>query len=158
MRRILLGMKRLAVLTLILLPACVPSTIYYREGAAVASVDQALAQCTAQAARAVPVVLETRYTPLRVRRDTFCDADGNCDVEIETEGGEPYDVDVNTDRRAASVAQCMAAARFAPVTLPACPPDVARAAPAGTTTTLPRLTPQSCAVTRDGGVRIVTRG
>ncbi len=151
-------MKRLVALSLILCSACAPTTIYYREGAGVAAVDRTLARCTAQAARDVPVVLETRYTPLRVVRDTFCDPDGNCTVEIDTEGGDAYDVDVNAERRTAAVNQCMARERFTPVTLPPCPPNVARAAPAGPTTTLPRLTPKSCAVSRDSGVRIVTPG
>ncbi len=148
----------MAPLILMLLSGCVPATFYFREGATVAAVDRALADCDADAARSVPVRNETRYTPLRVERDLVCDANGVCDVEINTEGGEPYVVDANSDRRQTVVAQCMAAARFTPVTLPACPPAVARVAPAGATTTLPRITPQSCAVTRPDGLRIVTRG
>lgn len=140
------------------LAGCAPQTFYYGPGASVAAVDRALASCTAQAARDVPVVTETRYTPLRVIRYNSCDGEGNCTPEIDTEGGEPFEVDVNADRRAAQVQQCMARQGLAPVSLPVCSPAVARAAPAGVTTTLPRLTPQSCVVPRDGGLRIVTAG
>ena len=45
------------------------------------------------------------------------------------------------------------------IRLPACPPGVADAAPPGPSAVLPRLTPQSCAIRREGGgFRIVNQG
>ena len=67
--------------------------------------------------------------------------------------------DPNEDLRNRVEAQCMADKGFAPVSIPACPRNVARAAPTRATTTLPALNPKSCVIRNsDGSFQIVTQG
>ncbi|HAV08767.1 MAG TPA: hypothetical protein DEF12_15055 [Rhodobacteraceae bacterium] len=142
----------------VLMSACAPVSMWYRVGETVSTRDQVETRCDVTALRDAPRALETRLTPLRFVPLKTCDAAGVCVVRYEMIGGEAYSVDINADLRGRVMAQCMNAAGYTPVSIPACPPATARNAPEGATTTLPRLTPKSCAISRPTGMLIVTRG
>ena len=139
---------------------CLPVSTYYAEGVSVAKLNRDDLACDVAALRDAPVANQTRqaapqYVPRRI-----CAPDGQC----YSKGGywvpgEVYTVDVNAGLRKRVKLQCMADRGYRPVEIPACPPGVARAAPPGATTTLPRLGPQSCAIRNpDGSIFIVTQG
>ncbi|MBR9649826.1 hypothetical protein [Thalassovita aquimarina] len=142
------------------LAGCAPLGLYYREGVAVSRMNNDLTDCQVSALQKVPVVKETRFTPLRMVPVRRCDASGaNCIVTYELEGGDPYTVDVNKRLRKRVEAQCMTRKGYEWVELPPCPSTVANAAPKSVTTVLPRLTPESCSIQRGGGRwQIVTPG
>ena len=124
------------------LAGCTPLDTYYKPGATVANM---------QLVRDPP-----QFVPPHQR----CNGQGQCHV---TPGyfvpGAVYEVDPNAQLRRRVVGQCMTDAGFAPVSIPACPTNVAKAAPRASTTTLPALNANSCAIrNRDGSFQIVTRG
>ncbi|SDG17443.1 hypothetical protein SAMN04489759_10577 [Sulfitobacter delicatus] len=141
--------------------ACAPLNTYYKPGANVAQVSRATTACEVQALRDVPVSTQVRREPPRyIPPRQICDANNNC----VTKGGfyvpgELVTFDPNVALRKRVETQCMADRGFAPVSIPACPASVARAAPARATTTLPALNENSCVIRNDGGsFQIVTRG
>ncbi|UWR36246.1 hypothetical protein K3762_10555 [Sulfitobacter sp. W074] len=141
--------------------ACAPLNTYYKPGATVAQVNRATTSCEVQALRDVPISTQIRREPPRyVPERRHCDANNNC----TTRGGfyvpgELVTFDPNQDLRNRVEGQCMADKGFAPVSIPACPSNVARAAPARATTTLPALNPKSCVIRNsDGSFQIVTQG
>ena len=121
---------------MMVLAGCAPLDTYYKPGATVANPPQ--------------------FVPPHQR----CNSLGQCHV---TPGyfvpGPIYEIDPNAQLRRRVVGQCMADAGFAPVSIPACPSNVAKAAPRLSTITLPALNANSCAIrNRDGSFQIVTRG
>ncbi len=141
--------------------ACAPLNTYYKPGASVAQVNRATTACEVQALRDVPVSTQVRRTPPRyIPPRRSCDSNNNCTT---TGGfyvpGELITFDPNTELRKRVETQCMADRGYAPVSIPACPGSVARAAPVQATTTLPALNPNSCVIRNsDGSFQIVTRG
>ncbi|EDQ04531.1 hypothetical protein OIHEL45_12560 [Sulfitobacter indolifex HEL-45] len=150
-------------LTLIALgaAACAPLNTYYKPGASVAQVNRATTACEVQALRDVPISTQVRREPPRyVPERRHCNADNKCRV---TGGfyvpGELVTFDPNENLRNRVEGQCMADQGFAPVSIPACPNNIARAAPPRATTTLPALNSNSCVIrNKNGSFQIVTRG
>ncbi|AXI46789.1 hypothetical protein C1J03_12595 [Sulfitobacter sp. SK012] len=152
----------ICLLPLILaLGSCAPLAIYYKPGVPVARLQADTNTCAVSALQSVPVNTQIfqdppRYIPGRRR----CNGAGNC----TTRGGyyvsgQIYSVDVNEKLRRQTRDQCMAAKGYAPVSIPPCPDNIARAAPPGATTTLPPLDERSCVIrNKDGSYQIVTRG
>ena len=144
-----------------ILAACAPLETYYRPGATVAQLNRDTTACEVQALRDVPASTVTRRKPpVFVPPRRSCDANGNC-TEIPgyyVPGGfETFDP--NAGLRLRVERQCMADKGYAPVSIPACPDSVAKAAPARTTTRLPEISAQSCVIRNsDGSFQIVTRG
>jgi hypothetical protein len=149
---------RLALASLLCLTGCTPVSMWYQDGASISSRDRTQTDCEVKALQAVPVASQTRLTPVRVIPIKICDSTGKCEVDYEMIGGDAYTVDVNAPLRTKVLAQCVADKGYRPVEIPACPPAIARAAANDITTTLPRLTANSCAITRPNGVQIVTKG
>jgi len=152
-----------ALLTIVALgaAACAPLNTYYKPGANMAQVSRATTACEVKALRDVPASTQVRRSPPRyVPPRQICDANNNC----TTKGGfyipgELVTFDPNAGLRKRVETQCMADSGFAPVSIPACPSGVARAAPARATTTLPALNQNSCVIRNsDGSFQIVTRG
>lgn len=150
--------SRFALVSLLCLTGCTPISMWYQDGASITARDRTQTDCEVKALQAVPVANQTRLTPVRVIPIKICDSTGKCEVDYEMIGGDAYTVDANAPLRTKVLAQCMADKGFRPVEIPACPPAIARAAEANVTKTLPRLTENSCAITRPNGIQIVTKG
>ncbi|MEM8577484.1 MAG: hypothetical protein AAGF60_06500 [Pseudomonadota bacterium] len=144
-----------------LLPACLPVSTYYRAGAPLALVEREETACQVRALAQAPVAQIVRQGPPRyIPGIRSCNSHGVCHVSRGYYVPGPITtVDVNADLRQRVERQCMADKGFVPQSIPACPPGVASAAPARATTTLPRLTAQSCAIRNgDGTFQIVNQG
>lgn len=146
---------------LILLSACAPFEIYYKPGASVTKLQTDTTKCEVNALRDAPVANQIRQeAPYYIPGRTYCDGKGNC----RRNGGywrpgRVYTVDVNAPLRLKVLDLCMANKGYQRTEIPVCPQNVARAAPAAITQTLPRLTPNSCVIRNDGGSwQIVTTG
>ncbi|MGR3511071.1 MAG: hypothetical protein ACU0FF_17420 [Sulfitobacter sp.] len=143
------------------LAGCAPLDTYYKPGATVANMQRTTTECAVSALEKVPPSTQlVRDPPQFVPPHQRCNSHGQCHV---TPGyfvpGAVYEIDPNAQLRRRVVGQCMADAGFDPVSIPACPSSVARAAPVMSTTTLPALNAKSCAIrNRDGSFQIVTRG
>lgn len=149
-----------ALLFCFFLIGCLPVSTYYAEGVSVAKRDRDDLECDVAALRDAPVANQTRQSAPIYVPSRSCDRRGRC---YRRGGywvpGDIYTVDVNAGLRNRIKAQCMADRGYRPVEIPACPLAVANAAPAGATTVLPRLGPQSCAIRNDdGSLLIVTQG
>lgn len=148
-----------ALISLLVLSACAPLDIWYKPGVPVAQADDELLSCRARASRDVPVNTQTRVTPVTIVPRRICDKDGNCTVFYERQGGDVIVFDANEDLRKQVVGQCMRARGYSPASIPPCPAEIKSAAPAGRTTTLPRLSENSCVIrNRDGSWQIVNTG
>jgi len=130
------------LICLVALPACLPVSTYYQEGASLALIQRAQTACEVRALRDAPVAQVVRQGPARwVPGARTCNASGTCfTAPGRYVPGPITTVDVNADLRARVEQQCMADQGFTPARIPACPPGIQRAAPPGATTTLPRLT------------------
>ena len=151
----------MAVMGCLLLGACAPLNTYYKPGASVTATERQTLACEVDALAKAPRALRTVRGPSRfVPARQICDNSGKCrSFPAYFEPGPVYTVDANQELRDRVERQCMADAGFAPVSIPACPSSVAQAAPTAATTTLPPLTPKSCAIRNsDGSFQIVTRG
>ena len=143
------------------LAGCAPLSIYHKPGVSVTRMQSDQTNCEVAALRDAPVATQIRQRPpVFVPPRKICDAAGTCYTEpgywVQ---GEIYTVDVNADLRGRVQTQCMAQKGYQPVSIPLCSASLARAAPPGQTTTLPRLTEQSCAIrNRDGTWQIVSQG
>lgn len=150
----------IALVLCVLLIGCLPVSTYYAEGVSVARRDRDNLDCDVAALRDAPVANQTRQSPPLYIPRRSCDRRGRC---YGRGGywvpGDIYSVDVNARLRSRVKAQCMADRGYRPVKIPACPVSIANAAPPGTTTVLPRLGPNSCAIRNDdGSLQIVTQG
>ena len=149
------------IITLVVLGACQPVSMYYRPGVTVAKANDDRLDCEVSALRDAPVATQIRQQPsFYVPPRQYCDASGNCYVRGGYwEPGRVYTVDVNAGLRRQLTDRCMAQKGYAPVSIPPCPPSVADAAPRGATTVLPALTANSCSIrNNDGTFQIVNRG
>ncbi|MEQ6247965.1 hypothetical protein ABMC89_03645 [Sulfitobacter sp. HNIBRBA3233] len=150
-------MKKIAAL-LLGLAACAPLETNYKPGVSVTTLNRDQTQCDVAALRDVPVATQVRRLPPQYvppRRE--CSKDGKC---ITTQGyylpGEIRSYDANAPLRARAAQQCMADKGYARVSIPACPAEVAQAAPQAATVQLPPLTENSCVIrNRDGSIQIV---
>ena len=146
-------------LAALVLSACGPLGLYHKAGVPVAAMNNTLTDCEVEALAKVPVDQRIERDPIRIVPRRICDSAGNCTVVYDRVGGEVRTYDANAGLRARVMNQCMANKGFTYVNLPACSQGVKRAAPAGATTVLPRLAPNSCAIRNaDGTFQIVTPG
>ncbi|WP_306150938.1 hypothetical protein [Roseovarius sp. MMSF_3281] len=144
-----------------LLAACAPLTVYYKQGASVAAMEQTLNDCKISAIRKVPPRILTRYIPPTRAPYTQCDADGNCYTYYRiTSPGRHERYDANEDLRRQTERLCMAGAGYEKVSIKECDPkQVENARPLSATRTFPPLTEASCAVRlKSGRWKIVTPG
>ena len=155
---------RLSILVpiLMLLAACAgPVDMYYKPGISVSRLSTDTTDCQVRALRDAPVANQIRQRPpIFVPGNTWCDPKGRCYTSpgYWIDGGT-YTIDANADLRGRVEAQCMAARGYAPLTLPRCSQQVVAAAPAKRTTRMPRVGPESCIITYEGGgFQIVTPG
>ena len=154
MRRFALGFG------LLLLGACAPLETFYAEGVSFAQLDRDNTNCDVLALKDAPVATAVRRGPPRFVPRRVCDSKGNC----YNDGGywlpgEVYTVDLNADLRSRVKTQCMADKGYRPVEIPLCPSAVASAAPAGRTTTFPKLNENTCVIrNQDGSIQIVQTG
>ncbi|WP_300547094.1 hypothetical protein [Roseovarius sp.] len=148
----------LPLLTALLLGACAPLDIYYKEGADVARSEANLTECQVSALARVPRDMRTRFIPTRYAPYTACNAGGRCYTRyrlISPPRTETHDL--NARLRHKVVDQCMAEAGYRPVSLPQCDSATTRATALHATQTLPPLTPQSCVIRlKSGNWQIVT--
>jgi hypothetical protein len=151
----------LALAGVIGLCACAPLETYYRPGGSVADLNRDTLACEVQALRDVPISYAVRrLPPVFVPGKKICDAAGNCKSgkgRYVPGGIERFDP--NEGLRFRVERQCMADKGYAPVSIPACPDAVAKAAPARATTRLPALSDTSCVIRNSNGTfQIVNRG
>jgi hypothetical protein len=158
------GMKRLIIPVLsglLILTCCAPLNTYYKPGASVPTLNKDTTACEVQALRDVPPSTLTRLKPpVYIPAGRTCNAAGQCvDVPGYYVPGGYETYDPNDGLRLRVERQCMADKGYAPVSIPACPDAVAKAAPLRATRTLPRLTETSCVIhNADGSFQIVNRG
>lgn len=150
-----------ALTGLIGLAACADLQTYYKPGASVERLNRDTLACEVKALKDVPSSLVVRrLPPVYIPGKRVCDGDGNCSRGrgYYVPGGvERYDP--NDGLRLRVERQCMADRGYAPVSIPACPDGVARAAVPKATTRLPQLTEASCVIRNsDGSFQIITRG
>jgi len=157
-------MKRALALSLfgiLALAACAPLNTYYKAGVPVATVKRDTTACEVSALRQVPVNTQVRREPPRfVPGRRVCDSGGNCRTYPGYYvPGEVYTYDANAGLRTRVERQCMADQGYMPVSIPACPDSVAKAAPPAATNVLPRLDENACVIrNRNGTFQIVNRG
>lgn len=156
------GMRPLAVLlvSVLVLSACAPASVYYREGASMAKMEDDLLNCKVAAVKDAPVATQLRrgaprYYPGYVR----CNNGGQC---YRTGGyfypGEVYSVDVNAGLRRDLVNRCMARQGYSPVELPRCRAGTGSDGAADQTArtdTMPPLSQNSCIIGTEGGGSLI---
>ena len=155
------GLPALLGAMFVLLAACAPLTVYYKQGASVSAMERTLNECKITALRKVPPRILTRYIPPTTAPYTHCDANGHCYTfqRIITPGRyERYDA--NESLRFKTERLCMAGAGFEKVSIRECDAaQVAAARPLSATRTFPPLTEASCAIRlKSGRWKIVTPG
>lgn len=140
-------------LAFLALTACDTSlSTYYQSGVSVSRMQTDTTRCEVQALKEAPVANQVRQRPpIYFPGSQYC-GPGGCYYRpgYWVDGGI-YTVDVNADLRGRVQDLCMAQKGYQPVNLPACSVSVAAAAPPRATTTLPRLTENSCVVRYDDG-------
>ena len=146
---------------MVLLAACAPLTVYYKQGASVAAMERTLNKCKITALRKVPPRILTRYIPPTTAPYTRCDASGNCYTfqRVITPGRYEH-YDANESLRFETERICMAGAGFEKVRIKECESAQVQAArPLSATRTFPPLTEASCAIRlKSGRWKIVTPG
>lgn len=139
-------MRRLALMSLLLLTGCVSGNVYYAEGVSLTARDSTLARCEGEALAVFPIDRELRYPPPRyIPARRICDSAGNCHIT----GGyfrqaAPVSVDVNRDDRRSATLSCMGQNGFQNINLPFCEAG----SQAARSNRLPTLTERSCLVRR----------
>ena len=142
-----MGHFKIMILVFVVLSACAPMTVYYKDGGSVTRMQDDLLSCQVAALKDAPVASEIRRSaPVFVPSRRYCNA-GHC---YHRGGyfvdGQVYTVDVNARLRNDLEAQCMRNKRYAPVEIPDCPNHVAREAAPTQTDVMPPLTPSSCVI------------
>lgn len=137
------------LLLLVLIAACAPVDLWYKQGARVSRLDNDLTDCRLHAAQSVPVNQQLARTPaFYTPRTTNCYSTGNT-VQCYTSGGQViggnvYSYDANSGLRDDVTTQCMSNLGYRLIQLPQCAPATAKLANAPYTT-LPAITEESCA-------------
>ena len=141
------------LLVSLLVAACAPVSLYYKEGGLVSRQKTDLLSCQVDSLSKAPVANQIRqFPPYYVPGRRYCRSDGDC----YTRGGffapgEIYSVDVNARLRNDLEAQCMASNGYTSVALPRCTSGSFETTTLDTSTTgprLPALSESSC-VARD---------
>ena len=135
----------------VLVTGCLPVSTYYAEGVSVAKMDRDTLRCEVRAMQQAPVANQTRQHPAQYVTQQSCDSYGNCHEYSRWIPGSFYTVDVNTSLRERIQKQCMGERGYRQVEIPACGPEVEKNAPAKSTTIMPRLGPDSCAIRQNNG-------
>ncbi|WP_420555878.1 hypothetical protein [Roseovarius sp.] len=136
----------------LLLAGCLPTTVYYKEGAPVSGVARDHTQCDVDALRQVPVRTLTRYIPPTYSYRQVCNGAGACrTVRVILSPGRWERYDANEGLRARVARQCMADQGYEKVSLKPCPPEVVEATVITATRVQPPLTEKSCAIRIKGG-------
>ncbi|MEM9754777.1 MAG: hypothetical protein AAF914_02225 [Pseudomonadota bacterium] len=130
----------------VVLSGCANVDTFYAPNVSIASRDATLAQCEASAFASFPIERVTRQSPPRYYPGrVICNADGRCVRQLGFyRPGTITTTDVNLAPRRRAVTGCMATEGFTLITLPPCQSD----GPVAVQTTMPTLTPQSCAIRR----------
>lgn len=143
------------------LAACAPMSIYYKPGIAVSRMEDDRLGCATRALQQAPVANQIRQRPpIYYPGRQVCNSLGQCSYApgYWVDGGV-YTVDVNRPLRSDLERNCMAKKGYQPVSLPRCTGAAAQSAPQQATTTLPRITGDSCVIPyKDGRFQIVTPG
>lgn len=115
--------------------------------------DRDTTDCQVSALRDAPVANQIRREPpIYVPGRVVCDAAGQCyDAGGYWTPGRVYTVDVNAPLRGKLTDQCMAGKGYVPARIRQCPAGASQDVPAVATTTLPPLTPDSCAIKYQSG-------
>jgi hypothetical protein len=142
-----------------LLAGCAPLEIYYRPGVEVSRLRSDTLACEVAALKAAPVANEIRQRPpVYFPPRQFCNT-GTCYVRpgYWVDGGT-YTVDVNRPLRGRVETSCMADKGYSPVAIKQCPQSVSDQVAEQSTSRLPALSDNSCAVrNKDGSFLIVER-
>ncbi|MGK7652972.1 hypothetical protein ACSQ76_11330 [Roseovarius sp. B08] len=134
------------------LSGCLPTNVYYREGAPVSGVERDRTQCDVAALRQVPVRTLTRFIPPTYSYRPICNGAGKCrTVRVLLSPGRWESYDANEGLRARVARQCMADQGYQKVSLKPCPPEVVEATVITATRVQPPLTENSCAIRIKGG-------
>lgn len=134
------------------LAGCLPTNVYYREGAPVSGVERDRTQCDVNALREVPVRTLTRYIPPTYSYRQICNGTGACrTIRVVVSPGRWERYDANEGLRARVAKQCMADQGYQKVSLKPCPPEVVEATVITATRVQPPLTENSCAIRIKGG-------
>lgn len=143
----------IALPALFALTACDSSlSLYYKQGGSVSRMQSDQTQCEVKALKDAPVANQTRQTaPTYFPGRQVCGPSGCYTSPGYWVPGSYYTVDVNEGLRARVMDQCMGQRGYHPVRLPSCTPATKQGVSAKLTTTLPRLTEQSCAIKYEGG-------
>lgn len=136
----------------LMMSGCLPTTVYYREGAPVSGIERDRTACDVAALREVPVRTLTRYIPPTYSYRQVCNGAGNCrTVRVLLSPGRWESYDANEGLRARVAKQCMADQGYQKVSLKPCPPEVVEATVITATRVQPELTENSCAIRIKGG-------
>lgn len=152
-------MKRLILAMVLPLAGCVTDTVWYKEGASPAKINDAATNCAVQAARTVPQNPQIGQTPIYTTpMQTSCY--GTSYVTCTTTGGNIYGgnlytYDANSGLRDAVMSQCMAKRGYQSVELALCSQRVANAVTEVDFATLPKLTKETCLIDMGGSYRAV---
>ena len=151
-----------AFAALMLLSACAPLNIHYKEGQTVSRMSTDLASCDASALKQVPKDIRTRYVPATYSPYGFCKPFGPCFSHYHLGGygyGKTERYDANEGKRKTASTQCMSALGYSQVEIPPCSAEVTRGTTIRSTQKLPPLTKNSCSIRlKSGGWQIVTPG
>lgn len=147
-------------ISLLTLSGCFPLSVYYREGASVARMENDRTDCRVEALAKVPVAMRTRYIPPVYDTRTICTATGYCTSQrILISPGRWESYDVNEGLRNEVTTQCMERKGYARVRVPACSPQVIEQTTISATRVFPPLSDRSCAIRiRGDRYQIVTPG
>lgn len=153
-------MKPVIVLALstLVLTACTPPQIFYKQGVTVARLDTDMAECRVHASRTVPVRLQQQYIPPVYDYRPICHGTGSCSyIRVLISPGRFQQYDANEGLRNDVADQCMIGRRYEKISLPACPGDVAANLRLPSNRPLPPISSTTCAVrTNTGRWQVVT--
>lgn len=143
---------------LLSLGACGSLSLYYRPGVTVARQQSDATRCEVQALKDAPVNTQLKQgPPVFYPGGRYCRGGSCWSYPGYWDSGALYTVDVNRDLRRRVMDMCMADKGYRPVTIPPCPQSVKSRAAPGRTTTLPKLTAESCFIRNaDDSYQIVT--
>ncbi|EBA17784.1 hypothetical protein RSK20926_18637 [Roseobacter sp. SK209-2-6] len=154
----ILRTRILVFLLPLMLAACGPLNVYFRDGVSQARLDRDLLACEVKALKEAPVAAEIRHRPpVFYPGRRVCNSEGHC---WTTPGhwvdGGSYTVDVNRALRGRIEQSCMAQKGYQQLALPRCT-NTLNLPPQPLAQTPLRLDGNSCAIQRKNGtVQIVT--
>lgn len=132
--------------------ACGPLSLYYQPGVQVTRMQSDATRCEVEALRDAPVANQIRQRPpIYFPGGRYCTNSGCYYNPGYWADGGLYTVDLNQDLRRQVLDMCMAQKGYQPVSIPRCAANVASVAPRASTSTLPALTQNSCAIRYDDG-------